>query len=59
LSNNLIPGNVGLKNKDPECDLNYIKNNIETDNIRYMMKESFGFGGHNAVLCIKLGEENE
>jgi 3-oxoacyl-[acyl-carrier-protein] synthase II len=41
-----------LKQRDPECDLNYVTcaRNIE---IAFSVSQSFGFGGVNAVLVLK------
>jgi 3-oxoacyl-[acyl-carrier-protein] synthase II len=52
IKNNFVPPTVNLDNQDPECDLNYtplvgVEHKIDT-----VMSNSFGFGGHNAVLVI-------
>lgn len=59
LKNGIIPGTFGVKNSDPECDLNYSPNSNSKGVIDYFIKESFGFGGHNAALCLKVGNDFE
>lgn len=52
LRENFIPPTVNLDNQDPECDLNYTPNVGKPHPIQYVMSNSFGFGGHNAVLIF-------
>jgi 3-oxoacyl-[acyl-carrier-protein] synthase II len=42
-----------LENQDPECDLDYVPRTPRQCNVRYALSNSFGFGGHNAVLLFK------
>jgi 3-oxoacyl-[acyl-carrier-protein] synthase II len=58
LNENFIPPTVNLDNPDPECDLNYTPNVGVAHNIDYAMSNSFGFGGHNAVLVFAKYHEN-
>lgn len=44
---------VGLKNADPDCDLDYVAGSGRNMEINYAMSNSLGFGGHNASLVIK------
>jgi 3-oxoacyl-[acyl-carrier-protein] synthase II len=48
---------INLTNPDPECDLDYTPEGPVSLNIQYAMTNSFGFGGHNAVLIFKKYEE--
>ena len=50
------PGTRNLDNPDPACDLNYLPNKGEEGTIRTALSNSFGFGGHNAVLLFKRYE---
>jgi 3-oxoacyl-[acyl-carrier-protein] synthase II len=58
IQNNFIPPTVNLENQDPECDLNYTPNVGISTPIDVVMSNSFGFGGHNAVLLFGRYHEN-
>lgn len=58
IRNNFVPPTVNLDNQDPECDLNYTPNVGVEHPIDVVMSNSFGFGGHNAVLVIGRYHEN-
>jgi 3-oxoacyl-[acyl-carrier-protein] synthase II len=47
-----IPPTINLNVPDPDCDLNYTPNIGVPANITHAMSNSFGFGGHNAVLIF-------
>lgn len=57
LKNGVIPPTIGYKVPDEECDLNYTVNNAVEREIKYALSNTLGFGGHNAVLCLKKWEE--
>jgi 3-oxoacyl-[acyl-carrier-protein] synthase II len=52
LCNNIIHPTINYEDPDPDCDLNYTPNTAVAKTIRYAMKNSFGFGGHNASLVV-------
>jgi len=52
MKNNFVPPTINLTNQDPECDLNYTPNVGVPRQIEIAMSNSFGFGGHNAVLIF-------
>lgn len=57
LNKGKLPMNIGVFNQDPECDITLVnKDNCET-NATYALSNSFGFGGHNAVLAFKKWSE--
>ena len=48
---------VGLKVPDEECDLDYTLEPVTDRKVNYVMSNSLGFGGHNAVLLLKRYED--
>ena len=58
MRNNFVPPTVNLDNQDPDCDLNYTPNVGVPRDIDVVMSNSFGFGGHNAVLLFGRYGEN-
>lgn len=51
-----IPPTVGLEKPDPELDLDYVPNKGRQADIKYVMSNSLGFGGHNGTLIMKKYE---
>jgi 3-oxoacyl-[acyl-carrier-protein] synthase II len=47
-----VPPTINLNTPDPACDLNYTANQGVSRDIKVVMSNAFGFGGHNAVLVI-------
>ncbi|MFL6014476.1 MAG: beta-ketoacyl-ACP synthase II [Gaiellaceae bacterium] len=54
-----LPPTINYESEDPECDLDYIPNESrDAPDLRAVMSNSFGFGGHNATIVIRRFEEN-
>ncbi len=54
INNGIVPPTINLENLDEEvADLNYVPNKAEKLNVNVALTNSFGFGGHNAVLIYK------
>jgi 3-oxoacyl-[acyl-carrier-protein] synthase II len=53
MKNSMAPPTINLTNPDPECDLDFIPHQARPVSIRTAMANSFGFGGHNAVLVFR------
>jgi len=48
-----IPPTINLQNPDPECDLDFTPQVGRHANLEYVVSNSFGFGGHNAVVILR------
>lgn len=57
LQDSIVPPTINYEVPDPECDLDYVPNESRNVPIRYAMKNSFGFGGHNVTLIFKEFDE--
>ncbi|HID22022.1 MAG TPA: beta-ketoacyl-ACP synthase II, partial [Planctomycetaceae bacterium] len=53
LQHQVLPPTINLDNPDEQCDLDYVPNEARPAKIQYVLKNSFGFGGHNACLVLK------
>lgn len=53
LQEGFVPATLGLENVDPSCDLDYVPGEGRQQELNYVLSNSLGFGGHNAVLCFK------
>jgi 3-oxoacyl-[acyl-carrier-protein] synthase II len=52
LETGVMPPTINWEYPDPECDLDYVPGKARTGDIKLTISNSFGFGGHNAVLAI-------
>ena len=51
--NERIAPTINYTNPDPECTLDYTPNKSIGHEIDAALSNTFGFGGHNAVLCFR------
>ncbi len=51
IKHGVIPPTINLENPDPACDLDYVPTTAREQKVRAVLKNSLGFGGHNATLC--------
>jgi 3-oxoacyl-[acyl-carrier-protein] synthase II len=56
LQEGTIPPTINLDQPDPSCDLDYVPNVARQANLEIGLSNSFGFGGHNAVIVLKKYE---
>ncbi len=52
LRDGVLPPTINYQTPDPECDLDYVPNEPRKQDVSIVMSNSFGFGGHNAVLIF-------
>ncbi len=48
-----LPPTINYDTPDPECALDYVPNIAQSSNVKSVLSNTFGFGGHNAVICIR------
>ncbi|MDC0762062.1 MULTISPECIES: beta-ketoacyl-ACP synthase II [Brevibacillus] len=53
LQEGIIPPTINQEEQDPACDLDYVPNTARRATLTIGMSNSFGFGGHNAVIVLK------
>jgi len=53
LQENIIPPTINQERMSPECDLDYVPNKARKATLNLGLSNSFGFGGHNAVIVLK------
>jgi 3-oxoacyl-[acyl-carrier-protein] synthase II len=53
LREGIVPPTINYENPDSDCDLDYVPNNARRTRLDVALSNSFGFGGHNAVLAFR------
>lgn len=57
INEGVIHPTINLSNPDPDCDLDYVPNDVRRQEVRMAISNSFGFGGQNCTLVLKRYEE--
>ena len=49
----IVPPTINYMTPDPDCDLDYVPNTAEETEENSVLSNTFGFGGHNAVVFMR------
>jgi 3-oxoacyl-[acyl-carrier-protein] synthase II len=52
----IIPPTINLDSPGAECDLDFVPHKAREHKVKVTLNNSFGFGGHNATVCITAFE---
>ncbi|MDA9101075.1 beta-ketoacyl-ACP synthase II [Omnitrophica bacterium] len=53
----MIHPTINHHHPDPDCDLDYVPNEAQSHDVRVVVSNSLGFGGHNACVVFKRFED--
>lgn len=53
LERGIIPPTIGYREKDEDCDLDYVPNTARKREVNAALSVSLGFGGHNACIALR------
>ena len=56
INNKKVPPTINYQVKDEECDLDIVPNEVRDADLKIVMSNSLGFGGHNASIILKKYE---
>ena len=59
IEDSIVPPTINYKEKDEQCDLDIVPNELRNAQLNIVMSNSLGFGGHNASIIIKKFEEEK
>ena len=57
LHHQMVPPTINYEIPDPDCDLDYVPNQVQKRKLDYVLSNSFGFGGTNAALLFRRYQE--
>jgi 3-oxoacyl-[acyl-carrier-protein] synthase II len=53
----MVHPTINLDEPDPACDLDYVPHTARPHEQRYVLSNSFGFGGQNAAILLRNGRD--
>jgi 3-oxoacyl-[acyl-carrier-protein] synthase II len=53
LQRGVVPPTINLETPDPQCDIDLVPNTARNMELKAVMSNSFGFGGHNVSLVMR------
>ncbi len=56
IQDQMVPPTIHYQEKDEECDLDIVPNEVRKVSVTTVMSNSLGFGGHNASIILKKYE---
>jgi 3-oxoacyl-[acyl-carrier-protein] synthase II len=56
IQDGILPPTINYQTPDEECDLDYIPNKARKQEVKAVLSNSLGFGGHNATIIFKKYE---
>lgn len=56
IKHGIVPPTINYNEKDPDCDLNYTPNIAVKRDVKTVLSDNSGFGGHNAAIVFKKFE---
>jgi len=56
LRDGVLPPTINYERQDPDCDLDYVPNEARRMDVKTVLSNSFGFGGHNATVIFRKVE---
>ena len=59
IQDEMVPPTINYQEKDEECDLDIVPNEVRKMPVKIAMSNSLGFGGHNASIIIKKYEKSK
>jgi 3-oxoacyl-[acyl-carrier-protein] synthase II len=57
INKGIIPPTINYEEKDPDCDLNYVPNFALKKEVKTVLSDNSGFGGHNTAIIFNKFEE--
>ncbi|KAA0211799.1 MAG: beta-ketoacyl-ACP synthase II [Ignavibacteriaceae bacterium] len=57
IRDNIIPPTINFEEPDPDCDLNYVFNTARKTEVKTIISDNSGFGGHNTAIIFQQYED--